>query len=66
MKKKAPSADGYVTTRELSAELRSMRWEMRFLLAAVGLVNLGLAKVLGLPGSSQATTLAKHVINHLT
>jgi hypothetical protein len=67
MKKKAPSSsDGYVTTRELAAELKSMRWEFRFLIAAVGLANMGLAKVLGLPGTSQATSLARHVINHLS
>jgi hypothetical protein len=59
------SNDGYVTTRELASELRSMRWEMRFLIAAAGLANLGLAKAFGVPGASQAAALAHHVTHIL-
>lgn len=56
--KKSPEDSGYVTTRELASELRSMRWEFRFLLAiqTIGLLTAG-AK-LGLlpvpPGVEQA------------
>lgn len=48
-----PSSDGYVTTRELASELRSMRWEFRFLLAVqtAGLLTVGAKRgVLPLPG----------------
>lgn len=45
-----PSGDGYVTTRELASELRSMRWEFRFLLAMQSLALLGLGYKLKVPG----------------
>jgi len=50
-----PAGD-YVTTRELAAELRSMRWEFRFLIAAAGLANAALLKIAGVsvPGTEQA------------
>ena len=48
--------DGYVTTRELASELRSMRWEVRFLLAMQSLALLGLGYKLRLPGVEAAVS----------
>lgn len=53
---------GYVSTRELAAELKSMRWEMRFLIALAGVANLGIAKALHVPGVEQAVGV---ITNHL-
>lgn len=58
---KKPTEDGYVTTRELAAELRSMRWEFRFILAlqTIGLLTAGAR--LGIlpvpPGVEQALSI---------
>lgn len=51
----------YVTTRELAAELRSMRWEMRFLIVAAGALNLGLGRLLGVPGVSDVAGLILNI-----
>jgi hypothetical protein len=59
---KSGSDTTYVTTRELAAELRSMRWEMRFLLTAVGAANFGLAYTFGLPGATHAVEAAQRVL----
>jgi hypothetical protein len=46
-----PSGDNsYVTTRELASELRSMRWEFRFLVAMQSLALLGVGYKLNVPG----------------
>ena len=55
-------SDSYVTTRELAAELRSMRWEMRFLIAAAGLANFGLAYAFGMPGATHTVEAAQRVL----
>lgn len=34
--------DRYVTNRELASELRSFRWEVRFLILMAGMANMGL------------------------
>lgn len=53
-----PSSDGYVTTRELASELRSMRWEFRFLIATAALANAVLLKgAVTVPGIQQALSL---------
>jgi hypothetical protein len=44
----------FVTNRELAAELRSMRWEVRCLIAAAAVANLTLAYGLKLPPVPQA------------
>lgn len=49
---------GYVTTAQLQAELRGMRWEMRALILLAGLANLGLGYKAGIPGVAQAVGLA--------
>lgn len=50
-----PSGDNtYVTTRELASELRSMRWEFRFLIAMQSLTLLGIGYKLKLPGVETA------------
>lgn len=41
--------DQYVTTRDLAAELRAMRWEMRALIAIAGAANLAAAYKLSVP-----------------
>lgn len=46
---KKPTEDGYVTTRELAAELRSMRWEFRFLIATAVIANSLLLRESGIP-----------------
>ena len=51
-----PSGDGYVTTRELASELRSMRWEFRFLLAMQSLAILGIGYKLKLPGVAEVVS----------
>lgn len=54
-----PSGDnGYVTTRELASELRSMRWEFRFLLATQSLALIGVGYKLGLPVPGVETALS--------
>lgn len=40
----------YVTTRELASELRSMRWEFRFIIAMQSLALLGVGWGLNVPG----------------
>lgn len=62
---KKPSGDGYVTTRELAAELRSMRWEFRFLLAMAALANGFLAFQADVPGVSHGVEAAKSAIHHV-
>jgi len=46
---KPEHGDRYVTNRELSNEMKAFRWEVRFLVLAAGLANLGL--VMGLKPS---------------
>lgn len=62
---KKPTEDGYVTTRELASELRSMRWEFRFLIAlqTIGLLTVG-AKLGLLPvpaGVEQALSIVPFI-----
>jgi hypothetical protein len=54
---KPSSGDGYVTTRELAAELRSMRWEFRFLILAQFLTLLGIGYKADLPGVQAAASV---------
>ena len=58
---KSSGDSGYVTTRELASELRSMRWEFRFLLAiqTVGILTVGakLGVVPTPPGVTQALSV---------
>lgn len=60
------SGDGYVTTRELASELRSMRWEFRFLLAlqTVGILTVGakLGVIPPVPGVEQALSVIQPFI----
>lgn len=46
----------YITTRELAAEMRSIRWEMRFLIALSVITNIGLGYKLNVPGVSEAVS----------
>ena len=47
----------FVSNKELAAELRSLRWEMRFLIAAANLGALALAYGLNVPPVPQAVSL---------
>jgi len=44
----------FVTSSQLSAEIRAMRWEMRFLIVAAAVGNLTLAKAVNIPGFAHA------------